>query len=172
LKKLSAGLETWTALGSNLITSRERLDQLIGRADNIAADLQLGKGTVGKLLTDPSAAEELKTLLTKANGSMDELQVTLKNLQQVSGNLQLASTNLPAISDALGNEAKDLPGLVLQTQTSVRELERLIEALQRHWLLRKYVDKTNPPPLRPVPPSGEAQKKSMKAFRSPRDSTK
>jgi hypothetical protein len=25
-------------------------------------------------------------------------------------------------------------------------LERLIEALQRHWLVRKYVNKTNPPP--------------------------
>ena len=41
---------------------------------------------------------------------MDELQGTLTNLQQASGNLQLASTNLPAISDALGKEAKDLPG--------------------------------------------------------------
>src|SRR4029434_1926847 len=31
LKKLSAGLDTWTTLGSNLITSRERLDQLLIR---------------------------------------------------------------------------------------------------------------------------------------------
>src|SRR6185436_15552430 len=125
LKKLSAGLDTWTALGSNLITSRERLDQVIGRADSIAANLQEGKGTVGKLLTDPSAAEELKTLLAKANCSMDELQVTLNNLKKASVNIQLASTNLPGISDAIGKEAKDLPGLVLQTQASVRELERL-----------------------------------------------
>jgi phospholipid/cholesterol/gamma-HCH transport system substrate-binding protein len=172
LKRLGAGLDTWTALGSNLITSRERLDQLIVRADNIAADLQQGKGTAGKLLTDSSAAEELKTLLVKANGSMDELQVTLKNLQQASGNLQLASTNLPAISDAVGKEAKDLPGLVSQTQTSMRELERLIEAMQRHWLVRKYVNKTNPPPLRPLPATEEPPKKPAKAPRSPRDSAK
>ena len=72
--------------------------------------------------------------------NMDELQVTLTNLHMASGNLHRASTNLPAISDAIGAEAKDLPGLVLQTQTSMRELERLIEAMQRHWLLRKYVD--------------------------------
>jgi len=39
------------------------------------------------------------------------LQVTLKNLQSASGNLQIATTNLPAISDALGLEARDLPGL-------------------------------------------------------------
>lgn len=172
LKQLSAGLETWTALGSNLITSRERLDQLIVRADNLVADLQQGKGTAGKLLTDPSAAEELKTLLVKANRSVDELRVTLNNLQQASGNLQLASTNLPAISEALGQETKDLPGLVLQTQTTMRELERLIEAMQRHWLLRKYVNKTNPPPLRPLPGSAEPQKQPVKKLRSPKDSTR
>ena len=68
LKKTSAGLDTWTALGSNLLTSRERLDQILGRADTIAASVQEGKGTVGKLLTDSS--------VVNANRSMDELQVT------------------------------------------------------------------------------------------------
>ncbi len=172
LKKTSTGLDTWTTLGSNLITSRERLDQLIVRADHIAEDLQQGKGTAGQLLTDPSAADELKAVLGKANRSMDELQVTLNNLQKASGNLRLASTNLPAISDAIGKEANDLPGLVLQTQTSMRELERLIEAMQRHWLLRKYVNKTNPPPVRPLTETAEPERKPVKAFRSPKDSTR
>ena len=165
LKKTSAGLDTWTTLGTNLIATGERLDQLVVRADTVAAGLQDGKGTAGKMLTDPSAAEGLKTLLLKANGSMDELQVTLRNLQNASGNLALASTNLPAISEAIAKESKDFPGLVLQTQTSVRELERLIEAMQRHWLLRKYVNLTNPVPLRPLPPNEEPRKPS-KALRS------
>ena len=52
LKKVNSGLDTWTTLGSNVITTRERLDQLIARADNLAAGLQQGKGTAGKLLTD------------------------------------------------------------------------------------------------------------------------
>jgi phospholipid/cholesterol/gamma-HCH transport system substrate-binding protein len=172
LKKLSTGLETWTALGSNLVTSRERLDQLIGRMDHIAADLQQGKGTAGKLLTDPADAEELNKLLVKANRSMDELQITLTNLQAASGNLQIASTNLPAISATVGQEARELPGLALQTQTSMRELERLIEALQRHWLVRKYVNRTNPPPLRPLPPNEQPPKERVPALRSPKTSNR
>ena len=84
----------------------------------------------------------------------------------------LPGTNLPGISDAIGKEAKDLPGLVLQTQASVRELERLIGAMQRHWLLRKYVNKTNPPPLRPLPGNEELPNEPVKAFRSPRGSTR
>jgi phospholipid/cholesterol/gamma-HCH transport system substrate-binding protein len=149
LKKTSTGLDTWTALGTNLMATRERLDQLVGRMDNLAADVQAGRGTVGKLLTDPTTA--------------DELQVTLNNLQQ-------ASTNLPAISDAVGQGAKDLPGLVLQTQTSMRELERLVEAMQRTWLLRKYVNQTNPPPARPLPKMAVPERQPLKTLHSPKDS--
>lgn len=172
LQKLSAGLDTWTVLGTNLVASRERLDQLIARADSIAAALQEGKGTAGKLLTDPSAANELQTLLVNANRSVGDLQVILTNLHQASSNLHLASTNLPAIGDALSKETKDLPGLVLQTHTSMRELERLIAAMQRHWLLRKYVNRTNPLPLRPLTETPEPEQKPVKALRSPRDSPK
>jgi phospholipid/cholesterol/gamma-HCH transport system substrate-binding protein len=171
LKKLSAGLDTWTAFGTNLVTTRERLDQFLLRADSIVAGLQQGKGTAGKFLTDSSAADDLEALIAKASGSVDELHVTLKNLQQASSNLQLASTNLPAISETLASESRDLPGLVLQTQTSMRELERLIEGMQRHWLLRKYVNQTNPPPTHPQP-LRESEIKPMKVFRSPRGSAR
>ncbi|MGA2852918.1 MAG: MlaD family protein [Verrucomicrobiota bacterium] len=163
LKKVNGGLDTWTALGTNLMTTQKRLDQLVGRVDSITADVQAGNGTVGKLLTDPTTADELKTLLVKANHSVDELQVTLNNLQQ-------ASANLPAISDTVGKEARDLPGLVRQTQASMREVERLVEAMQRHWLLRKYVNKTNPPPLNPLSEPATPEMKPVKALHSPRDS--
>ncbi len=153
LKKMNTGLDTWTTLGSNLITSRDRLDQIFVRADSIADGLQQGKGTLGKLLNDSSVADEMKTLVVKANHSMDDLQVTLKNLQNASGNLQAASTNLPAISASLAQDAEQIPALILQTQTSMVELERVIEAVQRHWLLRKYVNQTNPASMRLLPPA-------------------
>jgi len=156
LKKTSTGLDAWTMLGTNLDNTQGRLNQLV-------ADVQAGKGTVGNLLTDPATADELKTLLVKANQSVDGLQVTLNNLQQ-------ASTNLPAISDVVGKEAKDLPGLVMQTQVSMREVERLVEAIQRTWLLRKHVNQTNPPPLRPLPEPAVSEQPPGKAFPSPRNS--
>jgi len=61
----------------------------------------------------------------------------------------MATTRLPEITAALANEAKDCRGSSA-TQTSMRELERLVEAVQRHWLLRKYVNKT--PIRRPCAP--------------------
>jgi len=172
LKKTTAGLDTWTTLGSNLITSREQLNQIFVRADSIAVGLQEGKGTIGKLLNDSSTAEGLQTLVSNANHSVDELQVTLKNLASASGNIQQATTNLPTLSAALEQDAKQIPALILQTKTSMVELQRVIEAVQRHWLLRKYVNQTNPAPLRSLPASAEMETKPAKAVPAPRVSAK
>ena len=147
-EKLSAGADAWTRLGTNLGESRQHLDILVGRLDRIIAGVEQGKGTAGKLLTDPAIADDLNTILDKGNVSMDQLQTILQDVKA-------AGTDLSAVSEALATEAKDLPGLVLQTQQTLYELERLIEGIQRHWLIRKYIEQrqssTRIPPTEVVP---------------------
>ena len=152
LKKTGAGLETWTKLGSDLRETREHLDQATIRLDNIAADIQAGQGTVGKLITDTTLVDQAQELLAKANQSMSELQSAVTNVN-------VAAARLPGITGAVADEAKDLPGLVQQTQVSMRELERLIEAMQKNWLVRKYVNQTNPTPAHPLPETPEREHK-------------
>jgi len=136
-EKLSAGADAWTTLGTNLGESRLRLDQLIARLDGIAAGVEQGQGTAGKLLTDPALAEDLKTLLDKGIASMDQIQAILKDVQ-------VAGANLSSVSEALAGEAKDLPGLVLQAQQTMHELERLIEGIQRVWPIRSHIEQPQP----------------------------
>jgi phospholipid/cholesterol/gamma-HCH transport system substrate-binding protein len=172
LKKTSAGLDTWTQLGTNLGETRQHLDQLIARLDGIAAGVEQGKGTAGKVVTDTALADEAQKLLARANEAMREFQGVATNLNVAVKNIQNGTARLPEITDAVADEAKDLPGLVLQTQSSMREVERLVEAMQRHWLLRKYVNQTNPPPLRPLSETAVPEAKPMKGLRSPKDSAK
>jgi phospholipid/cholesterol/gamma-HCH transport system substrate-binding protein len=147
-EKLSTGADVWTRLGTNLGESRQHLDQLIGRLDGLVAGVEQGKGTAGKLLTDPVVADEVKTILDKGNASMDQLQGILKDTQ-------LTSTDLAAVSEALAIEAKDLPGLVLQTQQTLHELERLIEGIEKVWPIRSHIEPRQPntrvPPSEVVP---------------------
>lgn len=171
LKQVNAGLATWTTLGTNLFTTRARLDQLTMRLEKMAANVEAGQGTVGRLITDTALADDAQKLLGRANEAMDELRGVVTNLNVAAKNVQAGTARLPEITDAVADEAKDLPGLVQQTQTSMRELERLIEAMQRHWLLRKYVNHTNPPSGNPIFETDEPGKKSGKASRSPRNST-
>ena len=169
-KKLSAGLDTWTALGTNLITTQAQLDQLIARLNTMVAGVEQGQGTAGKLLTDPALADEAQQLLRRANAVLGQLQGVATNLSVAVQNVQNGTTRLPEITDAVADGTKDLPGLVEQSQVSMREIERLVEAMQRHWLLRKYVNKSNPPPLRPLPGPPGPETKPVKGFRSPKDS--
>jgi phospholipid/cholesterol/gamma-HCH transport system substrate-binding protein len=170
LKKTSTGLDTWTKLGADLGETRQHLDQLTVRMENMAAGIEAGKGMVGKLITDSALADEAQKLLARANEAMSELQGMVTNLNVVVKNVQDGTARLPEITDAVADETKDLPGLVRQTQTSMRELERLVEALQRHWLLRKYVNQTNPPPLRPLSETAVPEKPPVKVLHSPKDS--
>jgi phospholipid/cholesterol/gamma-HCH transport system substrate-binding protein len=171
LKKTGAGLDTWTLLGSELRESRQHLDQLTARLETITAGVEQGKGTVGKLLSDTSLADEAQQALARANQTMSELQAVVTNLSAAVRNVQTGTERLPEITRAVADEARDLPGLVQQTQTSMRELERLIDALQRHWLIRKYVDHTNPPP-RPLPANAQPPPNVVKPALSPKHSAR
>jgi hypothetical protein len=42
--------------------------------------------------------------------------------------------------------------------------------MQRHWLLRRYVNLTNPPPLHPLPETAEPETEPVKSGRAPRNS--
>jgi phospholipid/cholesterol/gamma-HCH transport system substrate-binding protein len=163
LKKTSTGLDTWTKLGAELEETRQRLD-------NLAAGVEAGKGTLGKLVADPALADEAQQLLARANDAMGVLQGMETNLNVVVKNVQDGTARLPEITGAVADEAKDLPGLARQTQTSMRELERLVEAMQRTWLLRKHVNPTNPPPAQPLSGIPGPEKKPAKSLRSPKDS--
>jgi phospholipid/cholesterol/gamma-HCH transport system substrate-binding protein len=172
VKKAGFTLDEWAKLGSDLQQTREKLHQLVARLDHLAGEVEQGKGSAGKLLTDTALVDEAQKLLARANDAMSELEGVVTNLNTAVQSVQSGTARLPEITDAVANEAKDLPGLVQQTQVSMRELERLVEALQHHWLLRKYVNKTDPPPLRALPASEEPPRQAVKAPRSPKDSTR
>ena len=172
LKKAGAGLDTWTKLGADLDETRQHLDQVAVRLETMTAGIEAGRGTVGKLITDTALADEAQNLLKRANDAISELQGMVTNLNVAVKNVQDGTARLPEITGTVADEMKDLPGLVQQTQISMRELERLIEAMQRHWLLRKYVNQTNPPPLRPIPQSPALEAKPSPALHSPKNSAK
>jgi len=168
LKKTSAGVDTWTKLGADLGETRQHLDDLAIRLANMAAGIEAGKGTAGKLIADTALADEAQELLARANETMSEFQNVATNLNLAVKNVQNGTARLPEITDAVANEAKDLPGLVRQTKSSMIELERLVEALQRQWLIRKYVNHTNPPPLHSSDDPAAPEKKPLKILHSPK----
>lgn len=174
LERLATGVEQGRGTVGKLLTETALTDEAHGflaRLERMASGVEQGKGTIGKLLTETAVADDAQELLARAHTATSELQEVLANLNMAVKNVQTGTERLPEITAAMADEAKDLPGLVQQTQTSMREMERLVEAMQKSWLVRKHVNHTNPPP-RPAPVIGRSKEKAAKVFRSPKDSAR
>lgn len=167
IKRAHEGIGVWTKLGAEISETRAHVDRLAVRLDNLAAGVEAGEGTVGTIMTDPALANEASALLTNANETLSELRAAVTNLNAASMSVRSGTVRLPEITGAVADEARDLRGLVQQTQTSMRELERLIEAMQRHWLIRRYVNRTNAPENTKSAP---AQPSSTPKFKPPKGS--
>ncbi len=115
-------IEEYTKLAADLRNPEGPLMKLLANLEAITAGLEKGEGTAGQMLRDPAIAEELKSILAKVNSSLDDIRKTTQQL--------------PPMAEKVGEEMKDLPGLVLQTQETIREAERLIEGIQQNWLIR------------------------------------
>ncbi|MCX7010839.1 MAG: hypothetical protein NTY53_26970 [Kiritimatiellaeota bacterium] len=136
IEKIQKTIDEFRGLASDLRSTNGPVLQLVGRINEITAGIQKGEGPVGKILRDPQMAQQLADTLT-------QIQKILADVKQTTG-------QLPAIAKTASGEVRDASGVMLQTQSAIREAEKLVEGLQKHWLIRKYVDQVTAPER--VPP--------------------
>ncbi len=164
-------LEEYTALANELRHPDATVQALLARIDRIAARLEAGEGTVGRLLTDSTLADravgiadraaeiagssertlaEVEALLKDARRimaglpDMAQLTETLKVVQAILLDLKETTAHLPAMTEWAAQEIQDAPGLVLQIRQQLLEVEELVESVKKHWLIRGYVESTEP----------------------------
>ncbi|HOW97559.1 MAG TPA: MlaD family protein [Kiritimatiellia bacterium] len=130
IQQVQKAVEEYTKVAEELHRPEGNLQQLLSHLNGLAAGLEKGEGTAGQLLRDPSLANELREITAKVNASLQQVSHILANVEQITA--------------ALRDETGDMPGLVLQGRETLRESEKLIEGLQKHWLLRKYVEADEP----------------------------
>lgn len=80
--------------------------------------------------------ESIMPLMDSVKNTVDEYGVLAAGLSSPESALQSTLANLQAITGQVNQELETLPGTLLMTQEAILEAERLIEGIQRHWLLR------------------------------------
>ncbi len=136
MEELQKTVTEYRLLAADLRNPEQPLMLLLSNLEELTAGLGRGEGAAGKILRDPRMAEDLEGILDKINAALDDLKNT--------------TVQLPPMAQTVGAEVKDLPGLVLQTQETIRESERLIEGIQHHWLIRSHVPQDAPSGLIPA----------------------
>jgi len=117
------------------------LPKLNAAFDELAVVLK-NLGSTANNLTDltGSAREDMKklpVLLDTTRDALTELQLTLKDVRKTT-------EKLPSIVEGASQTVQTLPGVVLQLQETLRQVQILVEGVQKSWLVRSYIDKSEP----------------------------
>jgi phospholipid/cholesterol/gamma-HCH transport system substrate-binding protein len=117
------------ALARNLVTFVEQTS---------AAMPQLGPALSAVEVAARNAAA-LTAALNKSSGSLPQLiqhlQTTLTSLQGVLTDLRRTTPELPRLTKNLANTTESLPLLMVQTEQTLDNLDKLLRQLRAHWLL-------------------------------------
>jgi len=133
-------LEEYTKLAEDLNDPDGEVQQLLRNINSIVEGLEKGEGTAGLFLRDKKMAAQVEDMVAKLNKTVDDANKIIADMQDTSGIIK--------------SEVEDLPGIVVQAQQTLRETTILIQAMEKHWLFRKYVEQ--PDQTRRIPPSSVA----------------
>lgn len=157
IKEMRGAISEFAMLASELRGQQAGIQQALQHLNRIGEQLQEGQGLAGMLLSDPEPAAELRAALPKINNLLDEanttlmstrlitgklpqmstdIQMILRNVRETSDNARRLTAQLPELEESVGQVVGLLPGVLLQTQETLLQIERMTESLQRTWLLR------------------------------------
>ncbi len=151
-------LQKVIANANTLVDPAGPLRQTMQAAATMTQRIERGEGSIGKLLTDEKMVSDVQSALAAAqsamahaNSLMAELEKTSKDarlpsilqrtdgilasLQVVARNLAAASPKFGQVTSGVASTTESIPALLLQTETTARELELLLGQLRRSWLL-------------------------------------
>lgn len=152
------------------------LDEVSGILSNINAvtrSLKDREGVAGKLIGDPQWAREIDGIVKDIREMSTRLpQIAAKidgvatNIQAVARSIKETAAEFPRIASGAGDVVNDVrvvtggltgqvanvQAVLLQAESMMRETQVLIEGIQKHWLIKKYIPETGATPMQsPVP---------------------
>jgi phospholipid/cholesterol/gamma-HCH transport system substrate-binding protein len=151
----------------------DEFKQILSHVNGVTRQLEQKEGTAGRLIGDPELAKEVEAIIKDVRRTADaipaiadRLGVVMTNVESVAQSVNQAAGKFPAISaDAAGavrdvheltsgltGQVANVQGVLLQAESALREARILVEGLQQHWLVRKYIEQADHTPmLAPAP---------------------
>ena len=129
---MNSAIEQYTLVAENLNDPQGHLQQILANVNGLLDDVRKGEGLPAKVLNDPAMAKDVESIVS-------EVQKLLVKINAMAAELQASVAKLSPAVDTLSGEVDNLPVVVGDAQALMRETTALLEGLQKHWLLRKYM---------------------------------
>ena len=132
LRLVNTAIIEYTDIAENLNDPQGNLQQLLANVNGLLLDIRTGAGLPAKVLNDPAMAKDVENIVA-------QVQELMTKINAMAAELQATVAKLPPMADTLGAEVDNLPALTGDAQTMMRETSTLLDGLQKHWLLKKYM---------------------------------
>lgn len=132
LRLVNSAIEQYTLVAENLNDPQGHLQQILANVNGLLDDVRKGEGLPAKVLNDPAMAKDVESIVS-------EVQKLLVKINAMAADLQASVAKLSPAVDTLSGEVDNLPVVVGDAQALMRETTALLEGLQKHWLLKKYM---------------------------------
>jgi phospholipid/cholesterol/gamma-HCH transport system substrate-binding protein len=118
-------------------------DTLSRNADSVIASANDDMQIIGRLLTrlDGASADVVAIVRATREGKtglpalLRQVDQILADVHGITGNLRRVMTRAPTIARNVGATSRNMPALLLQTQATAEQLEKLLIQLRGNWLL-------------------------------------
>ena len=130
---VNQAIEEYTRLAAGMNDPQGNLQQLLANASGLLEDIRRGPGLPAKVLNDPAMAKEVEGIVAQARELMAKVNAMASELQAVVA-------KLPPMADTVAGEVDHLPVVIGDSQALMRETTTLLDGLQKHWFLRKYME--------------------------------
>lgn len=131
----------WATKVDGLLQSAQLVvDQLRTSVDDVVTVTKtLAKDASGLTTRATALLDSAQTSVDRLPAVVDDTRRALATVQELLQRLLRASAVLPEVAEVVRTEARGLDGVVAQSRHTLAEVEKLVLALQDHWLIRSYV---------------------------------
>lgn len=133
LDLVNGAIEEYTKLAAGMNNPTGNLQLTMANVNGLLEDIRHGQGIPAKMLNDPAMAKDVEEIVSQA-------QELMARINAMAAEVQLAVAKLPAMAETVAGEVDNLPVVIGETQTLMRETTTLLDGLQKHWFLRKYME--------------------------------
>lgn len=151
----------------------DEFSMILSNVSAVTRQIEQREGTVGKLISDPEwakqvdgivrdirqTAAQLPVMAAKIDGVMTNLQAMALSLKETANEFpKIAGTAAGVVQDVhaatggLTGQVANVQAVLLQAESMLRETQVLVEGVQKHWLVRKYIKEGEMTPMQPPLP--------------------
>ncbi|GAB6968282.1 hypothetical protein JCM25156A_23190 [Komagataeibacter kakiaceti JCM 25156] len=138
--------QTFSDIRDRVIPVLDNAQHMMATLDATITDMHAGKGSIGRLMTNDDLIRQAEQMITTLDATigqltpiekqlasvMDKANASMTNVQKATGDLSNAT---PAITRNLQDASQQLPVLLVQAQSTVASLEKLVDQMRGLWIL-------------------------------------